>query len=280
MMEEIPISRLPDKMIKQMTDRLHSYSTILIKMYVDRQRRSVLQQIGSGTYIRAGDIYGILTAQHVVAELVGEFILGLTAAPESEHHRFAIERNSIKIIEIAQPVSEEEGPDLGFITLADWDDISTISASKAFHNPLTDRSMMLTSPPAIESSLWFGCGCPAERSRVEGPYGNFQQVLAYQHYCGAGGPNRTYEQADHDYLEMDIDPDEKGIFPANFGGMSGGGVWQVTLSRLEDGRLVPNRYLLSGVIFYQGLRNNETRFIKSHGRRSIYRHALDAIIGQ
>lgn len=249
-------------------------------MHMDARGRNIAEQIGSGTYIRAGDSYGILTAYHVSAKLDGEFALGLTAAPEAEHHRFMVKKKSIEILEIARPVSDEEGPDLSFITLADWDDITRVSASKQFHDLLIDREMMLTSPPAIESSLWFGCGCPAERSEVDGQYGNFEQVLSYQHFCGAGGPNRAYEVGDHDYLEMDIDTDEEGVLPVSYGGMSGGGAWQVTLSRMPDRTLVPSRFLFSGVIFYQGVRNGDERFLKSHGPRSVYRHALDAIVGQ
>lgn len=252
-MGEIFLNQIPDSFISQIADRLHIHSTILLKLYFDERGNKQAMHIGSGTFVIIKGIHGILTAQHVTRTLSGDYSLGLTVTREDEEQEFKVDKSSIKIIDVGTSVTEEYGPDLSFIILADWDKIGTIKVSKSFHDLSRDQEELLTNPPATDFGIWFVCGAPGERTRIEQSRSSFGEIFAFQDYCAAGGVQREYERGNYDYFEMDIDVVSEADIPHNFAGMSGGGLWQVTVARAEDQTLIPKRYLFSGVVFYQGV---------------------------
>ncbi len=271
-------SDTPDSLLRQITGRLHAHSTMLMRIIVEPDGNEEGVHIGSGTFVKIGDIYGELTAQHVVSELAGDYLLGLTAAREGETHSFKAQKSSIGVMEITSPASEEYGPDLGFIILSDWDGVGTIKASKSFYDLSHDNDEWSVNPPPLDSGIWFACGAPGERFERILPEAGFGKVIEFQDFCGVGGIDRRYEKDDFDYLEMDIEFSEETGMPHSFGGMSGGGLWQVTVSRSSEGVLAPSRFFLSGLIFYQGVNADGVRFLRCHGRQSIHDHAVGAII--
>jgi hypothetical protein len=270
-------SDTPDSLLRQITGRLHAHSTMLMRIIVEPDGNEEGVHIGSGTLVKIGEVYGVLTAQHVVAELRGDYLLGLSAAREGETHSFKAQKSSIHVIEITLPVSEEYGPDLGFIVLSDWDDVGTLKASRSFYDLSQDNDEWSANPPQLDSGIWFACGAPGERFERILPEAGFDKVVSFQDFCGVGGIDRSYEKEGFDYLEMDIEFSEETGMPHSFGGMSGGGLWQVTISRSPEGVLTPSRFFYSGVIFYQGVTEEEVRFLRCHGRKSIYEDAVESV---
>ncbi len=267
----------PDGLLRQITSTLHTHSTMLMRIIMEPDGNEEGVHIGSGTLVKIGEVYGVLTAQHVIAELQGDYLLGLTAAREGETHSFKAQKSSIGVIEIVSPASEEYGPDLGFITLSDWDDVGTIKASRSFYDLIQDGDEWSANPPPLDSGIWFACGAPGERFERILPEAGFDKVVSFQEFCGAGGIDRSYEKDGFDYLEMDIEFSEETGTPHSFGGMSGGGLWQVTISRSQEGVLAPSRFFLSGLIFYQGVTEEGVRFLRCHGRQSVHEHAVAAV---
>jgi len=262
---------------RQIAERLRPYSTVLLKLFVDQERRRRLELVGSGTYVSIGNTYGILTAHHSAATLTGQYALGLSVGREHEEHNFTVRPDSITITPIAVPITDEFGPDLAFITLADWDKISRIKASKSFLPLLRDREKMLNDPPPIENSLWYVCGAPYEKLRRDTSEAGFPDgTLEFMDLCLVGGVDRIIDRGDYDYVETDI-VDPSGDIPTNFEGMSGGALWQVPVAPAEGVPFAPIDHYLTGVIFYQGVSESGTRFLRCHGRKSIYQHVINAI---
>jgi hypothetical protein len=270
------MSDLPDSLISQIADKLHVYSTALFRLWFDDQGVRRGQPFGSGTFVFIEGTYGVLTAQHVVDRLSDPYTLGLSVAREDEEHAMSVERNSLRIVEVAKPELEEYGPDLGFIVLTDWDNVTTIKASKLFHPLDLDKDELLNCPPPLDVGIWYFCGAPEERMVEEASERGFLGIMSFQDLCLAGGPSMTCKRGDYDYF--DFDADENAQRPISYAGMSGGGLWQVTLGQSEGGALIPSRYLFSGVSFYQGVRSNGTRYMRCHGRRSVYEHVLRAVM--
>jgi len=273
--DPFPLSETPDSLISMAANRLHAYSTALFKLWFDEKGDRQGKPIGSGTLVSIKGANGILTAHHVADCLSPPFTLGLSVAREGEEHAMSIGRDSFRIIEVAKPEMEEYGPDLAFIVLADWEDISTIKASKLFHALDLDRDDLLEKPPPCDAGIWFFCGAPEERMHQEESERGFLGIMSYQDLCLAGGPSMTCERGTFDYFDMDAD--ETAQIPASYAGMSGGGLWQVTVMRSDDRSIVPNRYLFSGVSFFQGTRSNGIKFMRFHGRRSVYEHVFAAV---
>lgn len=272
-----PMKELTDAFLKGIADRLHLHSTVLLKLWLDDNRNQDGRPIGSGTFVSVGDTYGIVTAHHVAELLAEPFALGLGIAREGEEHAMRVERHSLQIEEVAIPEIEEYGPDLAFITLLDGNDVATVKASKLFHALDRDRDELLSRPPPDDAGVWFYCGTPEERTVAEDSEKGFLGLLTFQDLCLAGGPSVSCERGNYDYFDLDSDKDNEG--PSSYSGMSGGGLWQVTISQSEEGSPTPGRYLFSGVSFYQGSRSDGTRFMRCHGRKSVYEHVFEAVAG-
>jgi hypothetical protein len=267
-MDEILLSDIPNVTIQELSAPLHNYSTALFRVSRRSPRGLCALHIGSGTYASIGETYGIITAQHVAQKIDGPYSLGLAAAREAEGHQMIVQRSALLITDLGLPRTDEYGPDLAFMALADWDDVATVRASRAFLPLESDADFLLGTPPANERGIWFLCGAPEERVHVDSSRQSFEMCISYEDLSLAASPSREIAVGGHDYIELDI---EGGLgVPASFAGMSGGGLWQVLVARAPEGHLVAVRYLLVGVTFFQGIRPNGTRFVRCHGRRSIY----------
>jgi hypothetical protein len=193
-------------------------------------------------------------------------------------HNFVLEKKHIEIVEIATPICDEFGPDLAFIAIADWEKVSQLKASKTFYNLLKDRETMLESPPSQAEDLWFVCGVPNEGMTYVLPSAGFSEVLEFQEFCGEGRADRIFENDGFDYVEMDVDPNAEANLLHNFGGMSGGGLWRISVARSGGENPSTTEHLLAGLIFYEGRSMNGVRFIRCHGWRSIYKNVINALV--
>jgi hypothetical protein len=277
-MGSIRISDIPDKTIRRLSLPLHNYSTALFRVTGQYPRNLTPLHIGSGSFVSVGQTNGVLTAQHVADKLGGPCWLGLSAAREGEEHQMIVDRHSILLTDLGAPLTEEFGPDLSFIALANWHDVTTIKSSRAFLPLETDREMLLNDPPSVDRGIWFLSGAPEERLHLDTYPQRFHKVVTYENLCLAAGPTIEVANGDFDYFELDVDQSE--TVPSSFAGMSGGGLWRVLVARPNNGDFVPTRYLLTGVVFYQGVRENGTRFVRCHGRRSVYEKIFTKVLGQ
>ena len=103
------------------------------------------------------------------------------------------------------------------------------------------------------------------------PNRGFKSIKGYRGLCGISGIRKEYESSGYDYLEMAIQYESHNQdLPMSFGGVSGGGVWQVSLIRNIQGNLEADEYILSGVAFYQTKLDGNHRLIRCHGRKTVY----------
>lgn len=84
---------------------------------------------------------------------------------------------------------------------------------------------------------------------------------------------RIFERDNHDYIELS----SKRYIPKSFGGVSGGGVWQVIMQDQPEGGVKILEIMLSGLAFYESARKNDKRIIRCHGKKSIYERIYDLL---
>ena len=60
-------------------------------------------------------------------------------------------------------------------------------------------------------------------------------VKGFYNYSGAGGPDQQVMKGKHDYFDFPVSFGARPLAPQSFGGMSGGGLWQVPLSKNDQG---------------------------------------------
>jgi hypothetical protein len=275
--EIVYLANIPNDKFMEISLPLHLYSTILIRIFTDKYGLDQGIQIGSGTFVTIGKAYGILTAQHVSEQIRPGDRLGIIAGSEGQEHRFIMPRNSIEIINmINQRLTDEYGPDISFIIIADSEKISTIKTHKSFY-PLSHlRERLRTIQPSINSGVWMACGAPGENARMISSPIDLGRVMEFRDFVYWGCVKEPYEKDSFDYYEMPTSegPDET---PRDYGGMSGGGLWQVSMYRSPEGLLKGKEYLLMGVIFYQGVGEDNIRYLRGHGPKSIYGIFLDKV---
>ena len=133
---------------------------------------------------------------------------------------------------------------------------------------------MLQSPPDLRSGFWFINGYVDEFT-MEGRGEHSGKIKRFYNLSGAGGPEGPNIIGDFDFFDFPIT--DRSCVPESFGGMSGGGLWQVPLKLDADGQIKNQPPLLSGVVFYQEPTTDTICGVKCHGRQSVYRVAYDSI---
>ena len=272
-----PKFNISDAGLKEISDSLNAFTTTLIILLIDSEGNPFPNQVGTGTFVKIGKTYGILTAEHVTREIKSNMPchLGLTLVPEV--HRFDIEPYYFDIIEIGIPPKEGEGPDISIILLG-IPDVVAIKARKSFLELDRDRRMMLDQPPLLSDGPWLLCGVPCERSTQEYPEGGFKDVTGFHGMCGITNPLDEYSKGGFDYIEVDADYKAGVNIPQTFKGFSGGGLWQIIPSESKLNPFIPGEFLLSGITFAQSSVLHEHRIITCHSRLSIYRKAFEVLV--
>lgn len=274
--EEIRITEIPQELFEEIKGKLSHYEVGFVRIRENESFEDA-NLIGSGTLVESDGVYGILTANHVIEALPETGVIGLILSSVlfPAEHRYILRVVHLKMVPVGRrPTScESEGPDLGVVVLPSTY-LGTIKARKSFYNLSLMRDEILTTPLANNIGIWFLCGSPSELTTEEDPSVGFGRVKGFCGFYGAGGAPRGYISGKYDYLEIDIDYkiDE---LPQSFGGVSGGGLWQVPIQRSAEGKLHATEPILSGVAFYQSSMANHTRSIKCHGRKSIYKVMYD-----
>ncbi len=273
---EMPLSKVPLELIERISNTLHSWSTTLIKLRERVPGEPEAIPIGSGTFVSIGQRYGILTAQHVAELIERGSTLGLTVV--SEEHRFTVEAQFLHIHHIARGTVEAEGPDLSFIELP-YAKVPHIRAHKQFVNLDALRREVIERPKNLQTGIWFLCGTPNINTSEYVSERGHDHAMFFRGLCGAGGVSETYVVGQFDYIHFDIEYATGDNIPRDFGGMSGAGLWQVTVVQSRNGKLSPGEFIYTGVAFYQSEIIENKRFIKCHGPSSIYQVAFDEIAG-
>jgi hypothetical protein len=81
----------------------------------------------------------------------------------------------------------------------------------------------------------------------------------------------------YDYYDAAVREISSGEVPGSFGGVSGGGLWHIHLRPSQStGKFSWDRSLI-GLAFYQSPVRRDCRFIRCHGRRSLYVKALGSL---
>jgi hypothetical protein len=275
-MEELQIADIPDSLKSDIVRRLADYSVGFLRLEDTPHGQDALL-FGSGTLVVIGNTFAILTAHHVIQTLPRTGRLGIFLCPTFEPH--SLDTQGLTYLEIARGSDDSVGPDLGAVFLAP-SIAGTIAAKKTFYNLELRREHLLHNAPDSRDGIWFVHGFVDENT-VEQPdtVSGYGFVKFFYSFGGIGRPKSLVQIGDHDYFTFPLDPGAPPPVPKRFGGMSGGGVWQVPLARDKSGELAYKTPLLSGVAFYQHAVTDAGSALRCHGRASLYGIAYDAIAG-
>ena len=280
---EMLIGSLKAGKLNEVTSLLGKYSAPLI---LDNKLA------GSGTLIKCGKAHGILTAHHVIhnpkdRSRVFDFRwsskqqLGLTLVEYP--HLFRIPMNSLHCVDIGVPQNGDEcdGPDLSVIIFPE-NVISEITARKSFFNVSIRREERLAGC-SNNNGLWCAVGNPKFYESSMLPSHGFSEVVDLRGIVLYTAISKRELRRDFDYIHLNVNyPDLVGdaALPDRFGGLSGGGVWRLSLIK-ATANSQPEIDLLSaclaGVVYCETLRDGRPEELRCHGPRSIYNRVCEAL---
>jgi len=263
----VHVSEFPDDLHDEVANHL-ALSSVGFSVITAEDGEVVHRPSGSGTLIRLFGRLAILTADHVVDQLLEAKQISLLVDWTGELRRCTYEPRYLHILRLARGADDGDGPDLAVIFLPSGSEAtSTLVAHKSFYDLDKRIATLPGNYTDLEWGFWFPCGVPGEGSQLLEPTRGFQSVLASWGLCAVSGRPREFEHEGFDYLDMRV-PDEGEGIPTQFGGMSGAGVWHVRFRQRQDGTMYVEDYVLSGVVFYEWYSPN--RRLRCHGRRSIH----------
>ena len=244
---------------------------------------------GSGTLIKCGRVYAILTAHHVVHnpldsarkfDFKASSSQSLMLVIEDYAHRLEIQMRYLNCIDVGIPVDEYSGPDLTVIVIPNsCPQLHEIQARKRFFDISVQTAVRLTESLS-DNGCWFVVGNPhALQEERSGSHG-FSRVVNARGFAAYTYVAKHEATDAFDFLHLGVERSQLESFTEDFRGMSGGGVWKIPLimRRDEDTLTVQTgSEVLAGVAFYQTAMGNDGCEIRCHGPASIYEKVYEAL---
>jgi hypothetical protein len=270
--EMVLVKDIPPGVIESVSQGLAAYTIAFLRSH-DATRPHEADLLGTGVLVSVGSRRAILTAAHVAQELPRAGRIGVFLQRTSHVH--SIDALGVSIVRIARGSDATSGPDLTVVILAP-SVAGSIAVRKSFYSLDTNRERVLASALDLRDGVWLAQGFLEERTTVGPDRVEAGLTKYFYNFTGVGGPDTIDSVGDYDYLDFPVSHEARPDAPASFGGMSGGGIWQVPLKR-QDGQLTHLSPVLSGVMFYQHPTTETQCGIRGHGPQSIYRAVYVAV---
>lgn len=234
---------------------------------------------GSGTLVSVGATRGILTAAHVIRELRKQEEIGIVLPVGTSARRMTFDMAYTAHVTLVG-ANESEGPDIGFLKLPP-DTADSLNSIMSFYNLSRRAARMLDQPPVLRDGIWGLSGYPQELTTDKDPNPDASmRVKVFRGGIGFGIVVDEEERGEFDYLRYEALYNEFYEGPDRFGGISGGGLWQILINLTHE-RPTIREHLLSGVAFYQTSKFSSPQGIKRHivchGRKSVYGVLLEKV---
>lgn len=268
------LSDIPKSILSEATQEHWHYTVGFIRLGITG-RQQTAELLGSGVLVSARNQPAILTAQHVLRVLPKSGRLGLVLSEKEETTN--IDVKGIDYVEIDRGQVDAEGPDIGFVRLSGAI-ASSIGATKSFYNLDKRKDALLKNPPCDRAGIWDAQGFIEQLTSVDTQANPRKMVKAFYQYGAFGGVNEYEERGKYDYCKFPIEHMEEDQKPNNFGGISGGGLWQIMLGTAEGGEVIVKESLLRGLVYFQDSFDEQGRSaLRCHAHKSIYEHAYRVI---
>ncbi len=225
---------------------------------------------GSGSLVQYNDMYFILTAQHVIKHLKPypfiSFVFG------EEIYRMMHKSSLFTYYEVATPLSDVDGPDVGLISIPEIV-IGRFIQKKSFVN-LGNKDYLTNHESLLEKNgLWIIAGAVGELTKLE--LEKERMIVALM--CYAGGTPNLFGVDDYDYYEMETEYKPDTMTPNTFGGMSGGGLWKLRIAENKGSYELTEQPKLIGINYHESDRIENIRTVRGHGPKTIYSVVKDYV---
>lgn len=261
---DFPFDDIPRDVDREVCANLMNYMAPLVRRPANSEPDMAF--LGSGTLVEVRGTFHILTAAHVWRKVGEGEELGLVLTSYALPPLW-IPRKYLSPKKDLWRGESEWGPDLALLELPP-SSASTIATYKSFLNLALHKSTLGAHPPTTEKRLWAVTGLVGEFSRVPcGPAANESSAEARAFLSPL---DESHRRNGYDYIDVRVKLNLPGV-PPNFGGLSGGGLWDIGLSMTKSGtvRFDGDRQF-RGVAFWELRRPDGCCAIRCHGPLSVF----------
>jgi hypothetical protein len=264
---EIELKDIPQAVMDTVREHLGFFFAPLSVLEPSKKH---LIPIGSGTYVEVSGQPAILAATHVWERLQRSELLSVGLSDKA--HAFFIPTDKIAANAIPR-ANDEWGPDLALLRLP-LPHAAEISASRSYLNLDLQSQIRDGEGDPAEHDLLMVFGNVAEQAKLELDDQNKISMLRMGCQALFSVREERHERDGYDYIDLGADRRLNGV-PQDFGGVSGGGLWRLTLSKSKTGQIDWDGHRrLVGVAYLQVIQSEERALVRCHGPQSLYGIAL------
>lgn len=265
---DFPIKDIPQDVLDEVCSQLKNYCVPIFGLSPNEPDQH-FRLIGSGTLVEIEGKHSILTAAHVWREPRDAEEVGLTLTDFPSYSFVRMPRATIRDLCLWDRPDSEWGPDLALLELA-LPFVSTIVAHKSFVNLSQKRVEFASCAPNIEKGLWAVTGMVGELSEIYHSEEERTTRAAVHGRAFFSTVHQSHLEGGYDFIDLSAKMDLPDV-PSSFGGVSGGGLWEVGLSIGKSGKIFwDEKRNFRGVAFWQSAKSDGRRVIRCHGPRSIF----------
>ncbi len=239
-------------------------------------RFETAEPAGTGTFAKTGKIYGILTAGHVLVKKIREKgatglgekgAVGLvrfpSVVPPLQNFRLDLDHTERTVM-----WNENDGhaPDLAFLKIPEIDARKLEAAGAVFYNLDLVREFAVSNPEHRMSKGHAVVGVVGEWTEESSGSPTEGRKVDVGGLFGAAKNLREFKENNTDLVEVEIDHAAGPKIPKSYGGVSGGGLWELHIESDKQGKLVKVNKRLLGVPFRE---SDDRRHITSNAAPSI-----------
>lgn len=256
--DQIRLRDVPQQLLDELIGAVASYQVGLIGVCARNQETSI-SNVGSAVLVARHGTRYILTAAHVWEQVAHFAEIGLCI--EQSVHDTAIRRDDI-VAHVAYDRDDVNwGPDIAFLELSERA-IDVMGPGKNYV-ALEASSGRLPSPDATAGVVAV-VGAPTAASTIR------RQTAALHAGPWVGGIEKYHDQDELDYFDIGVDMVDLPL--ESLGGISGGPVWQMFLSRAGPDRSLSWKGVpeLLGIVLSESEPEGGRRIVRCHGPKTIY----------
>jgi hypothetical protein len=248
------------------TGTVCDYSVGFLKFRQDG-KHEVAEPAGTGTFVKLGRVYGILTAAHVLKELGSEGTIGLvrfpSVQPPIQNRRLNLQLTD-RLVEWNG--KECDAPDIAFLKIPELDGRQLEANGAIFYNFNVAREFAVSEPGRRMGTSHAVVGVVGEWTEEHPAIFTQGLKITVGGLFGAAKNLRSFKEAGTDLIEVEIDYANGPRVPKSHGGVSGGALWELHIELDANLKAVNVNKRLHGVAFRQ---SGDHKRVTSNAKPSI-----------
>ena len=260
----------------QVSREISDYTIGLAKLTVhDRVEDATCA--GSATLVNIGQVYGLLTAAHVLEDALPKKVdVGIILFRDRSLQKQVVKMENAEQLIIRGHKFGPNGPDLGFMRLPQ-ENVGWLKATNSFCNLTRARDQVLAHKVPAPNYVDAIIGMIDELTKEVAVAQPLRRAKSFSAIFCNGQVRKERNKNGYDVLDIAVTAYPDFELPDSFEGMSGGALWRIYFIEKDNSPSIIEKRLI-GVPFHQSQDEDGAKIISCHGPTGIYRALIDEII--